>query len=123
MKIFISQPMRGKTETQIREERQAIIDRLNEVYSDVEIVDSYKPEFKNRKKLEALGDSIKFLSEADALCLAEKWDTTPGCVAEAVVAELYDIPKIFYAELVVAKQREDLKAIRDEVENRGRDEA
>ena len=41
MKVFISQPMRGKTDEQIRKERNKVIANLEYVYRDgVEILDS-----------------------------------------------------------------------------------
>lgn len=42
MKIFISQPMRGKTDEEILEERTKAIDIAKERYhADVEIIDSF----------------------------------------------------------------------------------
>ena len=42
MKVFISQPMRDKTDEQIKEERAKAVNRIKETYNeDVEIIDSF----------------------------------------------------------------------------------
>ena len=42
MKVFISQPMRDKTDDQIKEERTKAVNRIKETYNeDVEIIDSF----------------------------------------------------------------------------------
>ena len=42
MKVFISQPMRDKTDEQIKEERAKAVNRIKETYyEDVEIIDSF----------------------------------------------------------------------------------
>lgn len=67
MKIFISQPMRGKTDKEILEERAKAIDTVKEKYhADVEIIDSF---FQNApadaRPLWFLGKSLELLSSAD----------------------------------------------------------
>ena len=42
MKVFISQPMRGKTDTEITKERHKTISKAKELYGeDVEVIDSF----------------------------------------------------------------------------------
>lgn len=99
MKVFISQPMKGKTEEEIVKERKKLI-KLAEGISDepIEIIDSY---FKDTPKTEDnvvtdrvfyLGKSLQKLSEADAVMFGNGWETTSGCIIERKVCELYDIP-------------------------------
>lgn len=43
MKVFISQPMRGKTNEEIKAERERLIGKAQEHYgADIEVVDSWK---------------------------------------------------------------------------------
>ena len=54
MKVFISQPMRGKTAAEIEQEREeAILSAVREYGSDVEILDSFFKDFD--------GSAAKFL--------------------------------------------------------------
>ena len=67
MKAFISQPMRDKTDDQIKEERTKAVNRIKETYNeDVEIIDSF---FENAphdaKPLWFLGKSLELLANAD----------------------------------------------------------
>lgn len=38
MKIFISQPMRGKTEQQILDERMKAVDKVSKLFNDEEVI-------------------------------------------------------------------------------------
>lgn len=81
MKLFVSQPMRGKTDEEIIEERNALIARVREDYPDVEVIDSF---FRSSEDtpLYNLGESLKLLSEADIAVFAKGWDTARGCRIE-----------------------------------------
>lgn len=93
-KLFISQPMRGKTDEEIFAERanaiQAAKDSLGE---DVEVIDSWFGDF-DGKALEFLGKSILLLAQADVAYFAPGWDKARGCQIEHQCAALYDIPHI-----------------------------
>lgn len=94
MKIFISQPMKGLSEKEIRSNREKAIKNIKSLYGDdVEIIDSYidgdeKPLFK-------LGKSIKLLSTADVAYFLKGWNTARGCRIEYMCASDYDIKIIF----------------------------
>lgn len=47
MKIFISQPMRGKTEQQILDERMKAVDKVSKIFNDEEVIiaESYQKIF------------------------------------------------------------------------------
>ena len=68
MKIFISQPMRDKTDEEIKKEREAAIQVVKEKFPDktIEVIDSF---FENAphdaKPLWFLGKSFELLSGAD----------------------------------------------------------
>ena len=76
MKVFISQPMRDKTDEQIKEERAKAVNIIKETYNeDVEIIDSF---FENAphdaKPLWFLGKSLELLANADIAYFCKDWD-------------------------------------------------
>lgn len=67
-RIFISQPMNGKTNEEIEDEHNYIIGRLASHFANerIEIIDSFfKDEPYEALPLWYLGESIKLMSEAD----------------------------------------------------------
>ena len=92
-KLFISQPMRDKTEEEIFETRaKAIESAKNKVGEDIEVIDSYiedAPEGANG--LWFLGKSIELLSEADFMYLAPEWEDYRGCRVERLAAIEYGV--------------------------------
>ena len=95
-KLFISQPMRGKTDVEILAERsnaiQAAKDSLGE---PVEVIDSF---FQNApaeaKPLWYLGESLKLLATADVAYFTPGWNEARGCKIENLCAKEYDIHTI-----------------------------
>ena len=66
MKVFISQPMRGLAEREIKLNRLKAIENIKRLYgNDVEIIDNYFGG--NEKPLFKLGKSIELLSKADII--------------------------------------------------------
>lgn len=65
-KLFISQPMRDKTNEEIERERQAAIQSVKEKYGDnVEVIDSFfKDAPRDAKPLWFLGKSLELLAGA-----------------------------------------------------------
>ena len=67
MKVFLSQPMRGKTHEEIlsniREVQEFLTKYLDS--TNIEIIESYSPKNKDKEPLVALGDSIKEMAKAD----------------------------------------------------------
>ena len=93
MKAFISQPMKGKSNEEIKEERQKAIDSLKEKYGeDLEIVDSF---FENAphdaKPLWFLGKAIQLLSTADVAYFCKGWENARGCKIENTCALEYGL--------------------------------
>ena len=99
-KIFISQPMNGKTTEEIENERNYIIERLRENES-VEIIDSF---FKDKpyesSPLWYLGESIKLMSEADIVFFCNGWQTARGCQIEHDCALEYGIDTMYEEDLI-----------------------
>ena len=92
-KLFISQPMKGKTNVEIKKEREEAIRCAKEMMSDeVEVIDSF---FENApaeaKPLWYLGESLKLLSTADVAYFATGWKNARGCKIEHTCAQQYGI--------------------------------
>ena len=85
MKVFISQPMNGKTNEEIKAERQqAIVDVKAEFpHEKIEVLDSF---FENApheaKPLWFLGKSFEVLSQADIAYFCKGWREARGCEME-----------------------------------------
>lgn len=90
-KVFISQPMRGIKHNKIVKDRTEVIEHLHELgYSVIDSVFENEPEDGN-PAVYYLGNSIKFLSLADAAYFMPGWDKARGCIIEHTVAENYGI--------------------------------
>lgn len=92
-KLFISQPMKGKTNVEIKKEREEAIRCAKEMMNDeVEVIDSF---FENApaeaKPLWYLGESLKLLSTADVAYFATGWKEARGCKIEHTCAQQYGI--------------------------------
>ena len=91
-KLFISQPMKDKTNEEIKEERNEIVKRVTERFGEVEVIDSF---FENaphdEKPLWFLGKSLELLSTADCAYFAEGWKDYRGCKIEHEAAVHYGI--------------------------------
>lgn len=93
MRVFISQPMRGKTSEEIRAERERLADKARALYGDgIEIVDSF---FEDAPAgvcpLLYLGSSLMLLSTADVAVFAKDWQDARGCRIEHTCALEYGI--------------------------------
>ena len=94
MKVFISQPMRGLAECEIKLNRAKAIENIKRLYGDdVEIIDNYFDS--DEKPLFKLGKSIELLSKADIIYLCKGWNRARGCKIEYMCASDYDIKIIF----------------------------
>ena len=91
-KLFISQPMKDKTNEEIKEERNEIVKRVTERFGEVEVIDSF---FENAphdaRPLWFLGKSLELLSTADCAYFAEGWKEYRGCSIEHKCAIEYGI--------------------------------
>ena len=93
-KIFISQPMRGKTSEEIRAEREKAVEVIKAFVNDeVEVLDSYFDDF-DGNPLEYLAKSIELLAKADVAYFAKGWEDARGCRIEHICAVEYTIDRI-----------------------------
>ena len=100
MKVFISQPMKDKTEKEIVDQRKRIEDYIkSEVNEDVEIIDSYVQDAPDEcNPVFFLGLSLQFLSQADLAVFAQGYENARGCVIEREVCDKYGIPAVTMLE-------------------------
>ena len=103
MKVMISQPMRNRTEEDIRAERKVITEKLNNMH--IEVIDTIFTEEVSKDYnagVYYLGKSIQVMSKADALFMCTGWSEARGCRIERQVAEAYGI-KILYEDFFINK--------------------
>lgn len=94
-KLFISQPMRGKTDAQIMAEREAAVqEAINILEDDVEVIDSFFAGADLNKPLSYLGESLKLLARADYVYFAPGWQNARGCLIERMCCATYGVPVI-----------------------------
>lgn len=100
IKIFISQPMKDKTDQEIEQERKEIIEKVERYFWEVEIIDSFfKDAPHNAKPLWFLGKSLELLSNANVIVLGKDWERSRGCRIEHECAVQYGIPIIYIENL------------------------
>lgn len=91
-KLFISQPMKDKTDEEIEIERERIVEEVEKTYGEVEVVDSFfKGVPHDANPLWYLGESIKKLSEADVVAFGYGWEEARGCNIEFLCATEYGL--------------------------------
>lgn len=91
-KVFISQPMRGKTEDEILTERNRIIEEIQASIGDHEVLDTYFDDFGEcSKPLQYLSKSLWMLADADCAYFAPGWQDARGCRIEHDCAIAYGI--------------------------------
>ena len=94
-KLFVSVPMKGRTEEEIKASIQKM-KKIAEIYEDeeLELIDSYiedNPPKNNNEAVWYLGESLKKLAQADVFIgIAENYDWS-GCYIERETAERYGI--------------------------------
>lgn len=102
VRLFVSQPMRGKTDEEIERERAELIETAKDMYAGrgmVEVIDSF---FKGglaipdgaQAPLYHLGKSLELLATADAAIFGEGWEEARGCRIEHECADEYGITMI-----------------------------
>lgn len=90
LKVFISQPMNGRTNEEIVKQRNQIKDQLLEWREDLCFIDSLLPDC-NQGPVYCLGESIKLMEEADLVVFVTGWEDARGCRIEHKVCEEYYI--------------------------------
>lgn len=102
VRLFVSQPMRGKSDEEIESEREDLIEIAKDVYAgrgEVEVIDSF---FKGgldvpagaKAPLYYLSKSLELLATADVAIFAKDWREARGCRIEHECADGYGVARI-----------------------------
>ena len=91
-KLFISQPMKDKTDEQILQEREKAIAAAKQKVGDDNSF--FKDAPHDAKPLWFLGKSLELLASADVAYFAPEWDKYRGCKIEHECAVQYGIATI-----------------------------
>ena len=96
MRIMISQPMRDKTEQQIRDERKEIVEGLEVAGNEViDTIFTEEPPKDVDARIYYLAKSIEAIGKVDAVFFMRGWEKARGCKIEHQVATEYG-KKLFY---------------------------
>ena len=104
MKVMISQPMNGRSEEEIKKERQNIIEKFNKMH--IEVINTlFAEEAPDNCNVAVyyLGKSISAMKDIDAIYMCDNWLNARGCRIENRVAREYGI-KILDKDFFVNKQ-------------------
>lgn len=91
LKVFISLPMRGRTDEDIDEERDSIMSYIESIIGRCrEIPSHFNSKMASKlKPLECLGMSLELMSHSDVVVFAPKWEEARGCRIEHECAVQY----------------------------------
>ena len=89
-KIMISQPMRGKTNELIKEERKVLVQELeNNGYEVLDTIFDEAPKNVD-EAIWFLSKSIEYLAQADIIFFMKGWEKARGCKIEHQIAVEYN---------------------------------
>lgn len=98
VRVFISQPMTGRTDEEITEERIKAISAVQKRYPlcyVIEIDSFNKGALNNSDPITELGKCISLMADADIIVFCRGWGDSKGCNVEHEVAFQYDLPLIY----------------------------
>ena len=95
-RLFISQPMRGKTVEEIYEEREKAVKQALDLCDELVVVintvfEEDPPKNTKHNVLYFLGRSLELLATADIAYFAEGWQEAKGCMIEHECCVKYGI--------------------------------
>ena len=96
VRLFISQPMRGKTDEEILAVREKAIQSAQKHFDEpVEVIDSFfQGAPADAKPLWYLTKSLELMASADVVYFAKDWEQYRGCRIENTCAVEYGIDVI-----------------------------
>lgn len=82
-KVFISQPMSGKTREEILKTRNNAIKLIKRFDKDIEVIDNIFTDYpEETSPLYLLGKSLELMSMADMVFFTKGWRRSRGCQIE-----------------------------------------
>ena len=103
IKLFISQPMKDKTDEEVKEVRERAVRVVKDFMKDekVEVIDNmFERTPKDVPPAWYLGMSIQLLSGADVAYFCDGWSLYRGCQIEHLVCKKYNIPTLSFEDLI-----------------------
>ena len=101
MRVFVSVPVRGRSDAEVAAEKQAVLERVRKAYPDelAELIDTdiseKAPMDGDRAGVWYLGKSLELLATADVAYFCADWVCARGCRVERQVCNEYGIPILF----------------------------
>ena len=98
IKVFISQPMTGRTDEEITEERIKAISAVQKrypLYYVMEIDSFNKGALNNSDPITELGKCVSLMADTDVVAFCNGWVDSKGCNVEHEVADQYGIPCVY----------------------------
>lgn len=98
MKVFISQPMSGLSNEEIRRVRKKAQDDCCKMFNidNVEVLDTWYEDFEEMytNHFWCLGEAIKKLAYADLVWFVQGWEDSHGCCVEMACVKEYNLPYV-----------------------------
>lgn len=93
VKLYISQPMRGRATGDIIAERKRLMAEAAAALQvdDVEVLDTYRGAYTTKHPLTLLAWALEKMAEADAVIFSPGWREARGCRCERMIAAEYGL--------------------------------
>lgn len=97
VRVFISQPMKWRSDAEILATRQRALDKVQDrLGKEVELIESFfQAAPTDAKPLWFLGKSLQVMSQADLVFFVEGWQNMRGCRIEHQCAVDYGIETMY----------------------------
>lgn len=101
-KVFLSMPMHGKTDEEIKKLREEYTEQARAIFcpADVMIIDNLNHDIRDvdiPQRKHYLAESIRQMVRADVVIFCPGWEDAAGCKVEQLLCLEYQIP---YLELI-----------------------
>lgn len=118
LKLFISQPMHGLNDGEIRHQRKLLYELIciilshdiNLVEKDLKLINQFDikdpPNFEKNhphirsQRIYRLGRSIRLMADANIVVFYGDWQSSKGCIVERAVCDEYHIPYLDSFDIV-----------------------
>ena len=114
VKIMISQPMKGRSNEEIKKEREGL--KIAIEASGAKLIDSVFDNVDDGTPLSYLAKSIKYLDEADIIWFMPGWEKSRGCRIEFECAKEYGKHMKCITEEELDEINKDVKEAKEKVE-------
>ena len=98
MKVYISQPMRGRSKEEILDERDKGMQVIRVYYPDAEFLNNYFEDYNTSNGMSPMmyfAECAKLMAQADLIVFLPMYLGAGGCEVEDHIAEVYHIPRMY----------------------------